>query len=923
MELLPPLKEHADHQELHDDVRWLAFTLGNVIRRLEGSEAFEAVETLRKTCRARRLGESGAQGLGELLSLVDGYSMKTALVAARAFTLFFLLINTAEQVQRVRARLAYEQKNSPSEETASLHWTLENLKKRGYGAGRVAHILSNLDIRPVLTAHPTEATRHTILDCQARIAETLLSKDQDGPCRRQILQEAVESDIELLWMTAEVRMDRPSVLHEVSNVLWYLEHRFLETETRILGKLRCAFRDVFQEDLQVRSLFHFGSWVGGDRDGNPYVTPEVTLEAVRRAGRTVLAEYQSRLEGLIERLSVSTQIRKVPDALNESLEKDRQELPDVWEKSKDRNAGEPLRLKLTFMKFRVEEERRRISAGSDDRTPLGYQDASGFEKDLVLIRDSLDFLQADASIRLLLDPLIACVRTHGFHGYKMDIRQDGRRHREALEDVAEALEMRPLDGDGLQKELLSRRPLVGAHLPIQEATRRTLDVFHTIRKCQQGLSPEAVSTYIVSMTHCAEDMLRVLLLGREAGLVDLCGDPPQSSIDVVPLFETIEDLRAAPKIMETLFTGEAYRRQLTARSMNQEIMLGYSDSTKDAGIFASSWALYRAQEKLHAVCEDAGVTATFFHGRGGTVGRGGGSPVFRALSALPPDTVSGRIKVTEQGEVISQKYGLIPTGERSLEVLLTGTLLASCRQWCESLRPAEEERFRGVMNRLAQKSFETYKELVYEQDRLFENFLRATPVRELSNVHFGSRPAYREEKSGTMEGMRAIPWVFGWTQIRLNLPAWLGVGSALSDVAQEKGGLAVLRDMSGNWCFFDDLLGKIEMICAKTDLSIARIYFETLSGGGMNLWKALESEFVKTVDSVRKIRQADYLLSGQPALQTTLRHREPYLDPLSLLQISLLRKKQEMKEEDPNRDMLDRALGTTLNGIAQGLRNTG
>jgi phosphoenolpyruvate carboxylase len=923
MDLLPPLSEHGEDHDLHDDVRWLAYTLGKVIQRQEGDEAFQAVEQLRLACRARRLGQTNSLGLREILSVVDGFSLKTAAVVGRAFTLFFLLINTAEQVQGVRNRMEYEKNPDSPSEFASIRWALERLKEEGYEADQVAGILSTLDIRPVLTAHPTEATRHTILDLQARIAEKLLSLDQPGPCRPQEPKEAMESDIELLWLTAEVRADRPTVLHEVSNVLWYLEHRFLDTETRLLKTLRCAYREVYGQDLPIRSPFHFGTWVGGDRDGNPHVTPEVTLEAVRSASHTLMTAYRNKVKDLIESLSVSSQVRRVPAAMDESLEKDKHDLPDIWAVNRKRNAGEPLRLKLAFMAARLDSERKRILDGSLRRDPRGYGEAAAFENDLILIRDTLGMLRGDCSIRLLLDPLLACVRAYGFHGYMMDVREDARLHRQALDDVTEALGMPPLDDNGIRQELLGRRPLVSEHLPLKERTFQTLGVFHAVRKAQTEVSAEAVSTYIISMTHAPEDLLRVLLLGREAGLVDLCEDPPQSSIDVVPLFETLDDLRAAPGIMEALIADEAYQRQLRARGMHQEIMIGYSDSSKDAGVLCSSWALYRAQEKLAAVCSRAGVSVTFFHGRGGTVGRGGGSPVFRAISSLPPGTVAGRIKVTEQGEVISQKYGLIPTAERSLEVLLTGTLLASCSEWCQALRPSQEVRFREVMDRLAERAFGAYQDLVYGQDRVFQVFLRATPIRELPRVHFGSRPAYREGKFGNIEALRAIPWVFGWTQIRLNLPAWFGVGAALSSVAEEQGGLEALQEMSSQWCFFSDLLGKIEMVCAKTDMETARVYFEVLSGGDMDLWERLEWEFRKTVEAIVKIRQSRYLLADQPLLQTTIRHREPYIDPLSLLQISLLRRKQAMSEEDPDLDLLNRALGATLNGIAQGLRNTG
>jgi len=716
------------------------------------------------------------------------------------------------------------------------------------------------------------------------------------------------------------------VLDEVSNVLWYLEHRFLETESRLLTEIRRAYQDVYDQQLQIRTPLRFGSWVGGDRDGNPYVTPEVTLQTVRLASQTILTVYMKRIEDLIESLSLSPQIKPLPDELSESLEKDRADLPSVWERNKDRNAWEPLRLKLSFMAARLDASRNRIFAGSSGeqkKIQAGYVDAFAFEQDLKLIRDALISAGAYHAVQTLLEPLLGCLRTYRFYGYMLDLRQDEGVHREALDDVAEALGLPSLDQEALDRELLSRRPMVSEYLPLKDRTRQTMEVFRVARKAQEEVGEESVSTYIISMTRSPEDLLRVLLLAREAGLVDLCADPPRSKLDVVPLFETLEDLRRAPEIMESLFADRAYQRQLKARQMRQEIMIGYSDSTKDAGILPASWALYQAQEKLSKICREAGVAGTFFHGRGGTVGRGGGSPVFRGLTALPFGSVQGRIKITEQGEVISQKYGLVPIAEENLEVLLTGTLLASCSAWCEVPQPSQEKRYREMMERLVEVALSVYRSWVHEDDRLFQLFLKITPVSDLSHAYFGSRPAYREGGFGTMEGMRAIPWVFGWTQIRLNLPAWLGVGTALALVCDEPGGLELLRAMSSNWPFFNDLVGKIEMICAKTDLQIARAYVKRMGCEGLGLWEELEKEFQRAVDSLLRIRQTPYLIMDQPLLQTTIRHREPYIDPLSLLQITLLGRRQKLEKDAPEVNLLNRAISTTLNGIAQGLRNTG
>ena len=924
MSFLPSPTKHDEDTPLHENVRLLASQLGQVIRRIEGADCFDAVEGLRSKCRARRTGEPGTAGLDELLSWVDALPIELAANVARAFTLFFLLINTAEQVHRVRRGHRDRTQSETSPQPGSLRWAMQQLKKRGYGADRVEQAIAGLEVRPVLTAHPTEAVRSTVLALQSRIADRLLERDGASPEERKTLENLIEAEVELLWLTSEVRTERPSVVDEVNSALWYLKNRLIDAGARSLAELKRAYEEVFGRELSVNTPLRIGSWVGGDRDGNPYVSPEVTALAVRRAAETILTAYRKAIIDLIDYLSLSTRIKSVPDILMDSLQEDRSQLPQVWEINKERNAEEPLRMKLSFIRARLDEnlECLRVGGGTADGPgAVAYTSVSALETDLLLIRSALMSVGAGQACQMYLDPLLDKLKIFGFHGYLLDAREDSEVHAKAIEDIAQTISLAPLSREVLQQELLGQRPLINDLVPLQERTKETIAVFNAIRRAQRVVAPEAVCTYIMSMAKSPEDVLNVLLLAKETGLAEITADPPRSSLDIVPLFETGEDLRKAPKIMQSLFTHPAYSRQLKARGMRQEVMIGYSDSTKDVGLIPSAWILHKAQENLTHVCREAGVALTLFHGRGGTVGRGGGSPVLRGLLALPPGTVEGRIKITEQGEVISQKFGLQPIADRSLEVILAGTLLVSFPDWCQDLEPAEDARFHEMMEHLADLALPVYRELVHESDEVFKLFQTATPVRELAHVHFGSRPAYREGGAGTMEGIRAIPWVFGWTQIRLNVPAWLGVGTALSKVCKDPQGLDLLRSMSRRWCFFDDLLGKIEMICAKTDLEIARLYVDHLSSAG-SLLKELEMEYQRTVETILRIRETKYLLMDQPMLQTDIGHRDPYLDPLSLLQASLLRKKRKAGD-DSSAELLDRALGTTLNGIAQGLRNTG
>jgi phosphoenolpyruvate carboxylase len=922
-----PIVRDVD-QPLHDDVRWLAASLGRVIRRIEGEQAYQTIESLRQACRTRRRRDAGAPTLDALLAQVEALPIELSAVTARAFTLFFLLINTAEQVHRVRRARAYRQLENAAPQPASAQWTMRALKADGHTAAEVEAAMRCLDVRPVLTAHPTESTRRTLLALQARVADALLVREQTLLAERHAIEEALDGEVELLWSTAEVRHDRPTVRDEVSTVLWYLETRLLDAGAAARDALVRAYEAEFgvtSAALQAIVPLRLGNWVGGDRDGNPFVTPEITIATARRASYAILGRYHDTLMGLIERLSISAALTRFDDALAESLERDRALLPAVWEANRQRNADEPVRLKLTFMAARVDATRRRTAARDAGRAmdaPAAYASADELLADLALIRSTVIAAGAVHACRTMLDPFIASVRAHGVYGYLMDVRDHADAHSAALDDVAARLGLGPLDGDALRREIGGRRPLVSDRMALDDGTRRVLETFGAVRTIQDELGERAASTYIVSMATCAEDLLRVLLLGREAGLVDLVAEPPRSSIDVVPLFETLDDLERAPAVMRALLDDPIYRRQLTARGGRQEIMIGYSDSGKDAGILASSWALYEGQEALAALFRESGVELTLFHGRGGSVGRGGGSPVARALAALPPGTVSGRIKITEQGEIISQQFGLLPVAERTLEVTLAGALMHGFNRWPEEMGERDMRRYRDVMATLAAGGLAVYRDLVHEHDALFTLFRTVTPIDELADARFGSRPAYRPGAAPGIGGIRAIPWGFGWTQIRLMLTGWLGAGTALSAVLAGPDGESTLREMVKRWPFFDDLIGKIEMVCAKTDLEIARAYVSAL-GGDLALLGQLEEEFRRTVAALQRIRGTQTLLSDNLVLQSAITLRNPYVDPLSLLQIALLRRKRALADSSEERAPIDAVLATTLSGIAQGLRNTG
>jgi len=890
---------------LHEDVRWLAASLGQVILRLEGTEVFESVESLRQACRARRHAMPDAPALDTLLDQVSALPIERVATVARAFTLFFLLINTAEQVHRVRRAREYRSAESDAPQPGSARWAMRRLRSDGHDATAVERAMLALDVRPVLTAHPTESTRRTLLGLQTRVADMLLEREGASPADRRAIEERLDAEVELLWLTDEVRQDRPTVMDEVSTVIWYLETRLLDASERARETLVRAFEEEFRAtsvSLGQSVPLTMGNWVGGDRDGNPFVTPDVTIATARRASYAILGRYSDALGLLVERLSISSVLAHPSPELLASIERDAQLAPDVYEANRRRNAKEPVRLKLTLMRARVDATRR-LTASRDAGIPTSeraaYPHATALEQDLLLVRDGLTTAGAARASHATIDPLLATVRAHGFYGYVMDVRDHADSHREA----------------------------VAGNNP------RVVETFRAIRAIQDELGERAASTYIVSMTTEPADLLRVLQLGTQAGLVALDDDPPTSRLDVVPLFETRADLEHAPAIMGALLRDDLYRRQLQARGNRQEVMIGYSDSGKDAGILASSWALYEAQERLASLFGDAGIALRLFHGRGGSVGRGGGSPVSRALAALPPGTVNGRIKITEQGEIVSQQFGLLPVAERTLEVTLAGVLMQQFSAGPEDPTPAEMREFRATMSDLAERGLALYRELAHDDDALFQLFRSVTPIDALADARFGSRPAYRPGGKAGIEGIRAIPWVFGWTQIRLTLPGWLGVGTALGHYVATPGGLDLLRRMARRWPFFDDLVSKIEMVCAKSDLEIARLYVETL-GGDVPLFERLEAEYDATVDAVLRIRESDALMRDTPVIQSAIMLRNPYVDPLSLIQVSMLRRRAGGRADDhglaespspsePSARTVDAVLSTTLSGIAQGLRNTG
>src|SRR5215510_126359 len=892
---------------LRADIRRLGDLLGETLRRLGGERLFEIEEDVRALCKRLRserpekgAGKRAATTERELKRLLQRLSPDETIGVIRAFSVYFQLVNIAEQHHRVRRKRFYDLRTPDQPQRGSIAEMLRSLRRNFSDADSLQRVVDRLEIMPVVTAHPTEAARRTLLEKHRRIAELLADFDDENlaPRRRAELQTRLAAEVESVWQTDEVRHTQPTVLDEVNHGLYYFDATLFDAAPALLDELERGLEENFP-GVELRdgtSPLRFGSWIGGDRDGNPFVTPEITWETARLQQRLVLRKYRDAVADLSRRLSESSRFAPPTDELSDSLKNDAKRLPTVAAEVAARNAEEPYRQKLSYIYARIENTLRRnrdlasalrlteehtlisirpglpiVSAltGSDADVANVYRDGASLWEDLRLVRDSL---RADKAVYAAsaVDHLMRQVAVFGLHLATLDLRQHSERHTAALSEITRSLGLRDYSQmsedervEWLTRELDTPRPLVATDARYSAETTETLNVFRVARRALDEISPNAIRTYIISMTRDVSDLLAVLVLAKEAGLVgrgvgngewgvgsgNSVFSPlptPHSPlpISVSPLFETIEDLRRAPEIMRRLFEHQFYRRRLAAQGNLQEVMIGYSDSSKDGGILTSSWELYKAQERLWEVSRAHGVELRLFHGRGGTVGRGGG-PSHEAILAQPPDTVVGRIKITEQGEVISSKYSLAEIAQRSLELTTSAVIAASLPQ------PAQDtgklSRWKNVIKEISAQAFAAYRRFVRETTGFYDYFIQATPVEELQYLRIGSRPARRKSGSKSLDDLRAIPWVFGWTQSRHLLPGWLAVGTALEDFvkARPRQNLRLLREMYREWPFFHSTISNIEMTLAKADFKIARQYASrTLDRSlGRRIFRMLEEEY--------------------------------------------------------------------------------
>ncbi|HLG23041.1 MAG TPA: phosphoenolpyruvate carboxylase [Candidatus Manganitrophaceae bacterium] len=945
---------------LAKDIDYLEGLLRQVVLEQEGPPLLKLIDQFRDICGALQ-DRYNPELEKKLIKMVDRLDLNTCGHLVSAFDLSFNLLNVAEENYAMQERR--EDERSGKVVAGSLEEYFSEWKKLEKGPDDWIDRLSRIRIMPVMTAHPTEAKRQTILE-KYRSVYLLIFK-RENPVwtdrEREALQKAILNQITLLWQTGDIHLERPTVREEVQNTLFYFKETFYQVIPKLYNNLRDQIGEASRDPERALPPFlKFGSWVGGDRDGNPSVSPEDTEWTLLAQKDLILRLYQESVGRLIADFSQSKYLVEVSPDLLTSIQEDAERFPDQAGAILSRNPHEPYRQKFAFIKLKLEAARREIDQRLQDGTqggtqggtlhvlhvlqvregePLreeafrGYRSASEFIQDLSRVRESLLRSRGKRPAEMEIDALLIRARIFGFHLARLDIRQEAERHRKVIDEIFKRLNIYPgYSGGGedekteiLTKEILSIRPLIPPTLRLSPENQEVLDTFRSITRIKQAIDPEAIGAYIISMASGMSDLLAVQLLAKEAGL---CGPTLegeyQSQIDIVPLFETIPDLRSAPQIMAGLFKNSAYRKHLDARKREQEVMLGYSDSGKDSGILTSNWELYKTQKNLSEAAALHRVDLTLFHGRGGSVGRGGG-PTHRAILAQPPQTVLGRIKITEQGEVISSKYANQGTAAHHLEQLVTGVLKATFGVGSSPRASKETARYEAAFEEISSIAYPLYRDLV-RRPELFRYFQEATPISEIGHLKIGSRPAYRHGAQ-TLADLRAIPWIFSWTQNRSLLGGWFPVGSALKTFLDKNPAVhgPLLRKMYRSWPFFNNLIDNIQMSLAKSDMPIAQHYAELVADPVLRktIFGKIQEEHALTVEMIRRVTQSKAILENDPALRRSIQLRNPFIDPIHYIQVKLIRALRSGKMNSKEREKLIHTVLLTINCIATGMRNTG
>ena len=888
------MSSSADNTELRNDVRRLADLLGQTIARQESEELLSLVESVRLSVR------EGQQD--QVLSKLDD-SQTISLV--RAFSNYFNLANVAEQVNRSKI-LSEAHKSGGSWLSKTVDNILQAQKDgKDFDTKELQTWIDNFSVRPVFTAHPTEAARRSVLSKMTTIAELL--EQPDSQLKIQRLAEAID----LLWQTDELRLGRPEPLDEAVNSIYYLNELLLETVPEVLAQFKNEVKRLGVDlSLTARPL-SFGTWIGGDRDGNPNITAEVTKAAILLQNSHFVRTVSEHLDELKQSLSISTKLVGVSAELEKSVSQDLEKLPEIENRYRRINVEEPYRLKATAIGHKLALTQTRHTNGLPHFPGRDYKDTDELMKDFEIMHTSLLANNGELIATGLLERITRAIGAFGLTNATMDIREHSEVHHRLLSQL-----FSDLTPELITSKLLSDEQPGTSDL--DEPSDRCYKTFLAINELVDRFGPEVIESYIISMTKSADDVIAAVLIAKIAGLISLKPKNEFAKIGFVPLLETVTELRSADKILDDLLSNKNYRKIVKLRGNLQEVMLGYSDSNKDAGITTSQWEIHKAQRKLRDVAIKHDVKLRLFHGRGGSVGRGGG-PTYDALIALPWGSIDGQIKMTEQGEVISDKYGLPALAKENLELTLAAALEATVLNRKPRQSAGDLNSWNECMDLISDHAFSAYRGLV-EQPELPAYFYASTPVEQLGNMFLGSRPSRRPQDSGGLDSLRAIPWVFGWTQSRQIVPGWYGVGSGLK-AAREAGKGELLQKLLKDWHFFRTFISNVEMTLAKTDLSIAQRYVDELVDPSLHkIFEQIKNEFELTVKELLLMTNKTEILGNQPILARTLQIRDAYLAPLQLLQISLLKRVRNQKEVDP---LLARALLLTINGVAAGLRNTG
>lgn len=914
---------------LRRDIRFLANILGEVLVSQGGNELLDTVEKIREMSKSMRA-SFDPDIYKEYLSTIHALGPAIRHQVIRAFAIYFQLVNIAEQNHRIRRKRDYDRTAGETIQPGSIESIIKELHIRDITPEEIQDILEGISLELVMTAHPTEATRKAVLDIHHRISEQVT--ELDNPMltyrEREQLRSLLHGEVLALWQTDELRDRKPTVLDEVRNGLYYFDETLFDVLPEVYAELeRCLERYYPEQSWHVPSFLRFGSWIGGDRDGNPSVTSEVTAETLGMHREMALKKYEEALREAMSYMSFSSSLVQVTDELLQSIEADRlameTELEDPW-----RNGHEPYRIKLTYMLEKV-----RNTGNPHYHNPEArYHNPEELIQDLQVMDRSLRNHFADSAADRFMRKLIRQVELFGFHMSTLDIRQHSMEHENAITEIFRIIGLtenyRDLSEDEkiavLTSVLKDPRPITSPYFEYSDSTTECLNVYRTVQAAQKEFGAGCIRSYLISMTQSASDLMEVLVFCKEVGLYRKDKDGQVvSTLQPVPLFETIEDLHDAPAIMSRLFSIPEYRNALISTGHLQEIMLGYSDSNKDGGVLTANWELRLALKQLTETAREHQVRLKFFHGRGGALGRGG-MPLNRSILAQPPETIGGGIKITEQGEVLSQRYSMKGIAYRSLEqatwALLTAAVMSKHPHY-----DIQEHKYETIMAGISEKSLEKYQELVFQDPDFLTFFKESTPLPEIGELNIGSRPSKRKN-SDRFEDLRAIPWVFAWTQSRYLFPAWYAAGSGLNSYYQGKSeNLKQLQKMYAKWSFFRTAIDSLQMALAKADLTIAREYGKMVKDREVadRIFKRIRDEYMLTSELILKITGQKEILDNVPILQESIKLRNPYVDPMSYMQVQLLTELRNLRAQGEEDEALIREVLLTINGIAAGLRNTG